>query len=121
MKMMKKNMKGFFKNNIQQGMEMQTVWNASKEFFRGVAIKCNAIRNAQNSKRLEEIFQKLKAEEEASFQSPFEEIKWKIKRTQHEIKKLQMEEMEKQIKLAKQNANIILKMPTRLADDWHIK
>lgn len=51
-------------------MEMGTIWDASKAFFGGLAIRQNAIRNAKNNKRIKELLQKLKREEKAAFQMP---------------------------------------------------
>lgn len=40
-KHVKKELKEFFKTNRTPGMEMRTIWNMSKAFFRGMAIKKN--------------------------------------------------------------------------------
>lgn len=42
-------MEWFFKDNVKHDMEMKIVWDTSKVFFRGIAIKQNAIRNAKNN------------------------------------------------------------------------
>lgn len=102
----------FFKINMQQGMSMQTIWDASKAYLRGIAISRTAKIRQKEHKKMEGLVKKIKKRELDSQENPTNlRIQQRIRKIHHKIKIIQTEELEKKLKITKQtffeNANKI--------------
>lgn len=105
----KQEMKWFYKISIQPDIKMQTIWDASKAYLRGIVIGNASKLKKIQEKKMKEIIQKFK-QEEKSFKFPENErIRKKIEKLQHEINVQQTAEMGEKIKIFKveffENAN----------------
>lgn len=83
---------------------MMTVWEASKAFFRGLAIRFAANQRKERMKKFQELKDALLLEEVKLKSNPTAlQLKAKIKVIQHQINVLLSEEIAKKIKFARQN------------------
>lgn len=94
----------FFKINIQPEMQMQIVWDTSKAYFRGLAIRYAAKQKREKEQKMKNLIRNLEKEEEKSQKGlNTKRNLYNIKRLKHQIRIIQTEEMERNLKTARQN------------------
>lgn len=98
-KEVEKEMKGFFENNIQEDISMSTVWETSKAYFRGIAIR----QGKEKSQKFKDLKERLGREDKLKLNPNNKQLRDTIKLVQHKINLILMEEIERNIKFAKQN------------------
>lgn len=100
----KKEMDIFFEQNMGNGTSMSMVWEASKAFFRRLAISYSAQQKKEKSLKFKLLKEDLKREEnKLIMNSSIKQIKVKINYTQQQINLLLAEDLEKEIRFAKLN------------------
>lgn len=85
-------------------MKHQIIWDAGKAYFRELAMRSLARERRKENSKMNDIMENLKESEQiAPGDSRNQQIRQKIVRLQNEITIIQTEEMERNLRFAKQN------------------
>lgn len=92
-----------FQVNFKPETSMEMVWDASKAFFRGLAIRHASSKQKEKQKKIQDVKEQLKNQETKFKQNPMiQQLKWKIQLIQQQINIMLSEEPARKLKFARQ-------------------
>ena len=117
----RKTLKDYFEINMNQGTELNTVWDASKAVLRGFFIQQNAFQKKYKDIKKQELLKEITTNERKLVERPGDKtITQAIKLLQAQLSMLTLYEMEQKLKYLKQRHFEFANKPGRLLA-WQLK